>query len=190
MNSAYLTGHHKSTMLQFINHICTHFRSHKFLAGILFISLHLLADGQSKKNLNPTASYNFDYRAKSKKGDVFGSFGEIKIKLLDSSKVAISLYICKGAPSYNSGSFIDTLKYQKNTLIYKTPKEDSTCRIIFTFSNNGVTLQQFQSKINNGCGFGQGVFADGFYKKISSKIPIIEDIEGEFDEKNSNLLKK
>lgn len=109
--------------------------------------------------------------------------------MLKNSKIAISLFICKGAPSYNSGSFIDTIKYQNNIAVYKTTKEAS-CNITFTFSNKGITVEQYQADINFGCDFGHGVFADGFYKKESSKIPLIIDLEDKYYGTDGILLKK
>ena len=107
---------------------------------------------------------------------MFGYFGDLKVKLLNDSTIAVTLYVCKGAPSYNSGILWDTIVLKKNTAIY-IPKDETTCKITFLFKNNGIIVTQKQSNLNFGCGFGQGVFADGFYKKVSSKIPVIKDPE-------------
>ncbi|MES2430755.1 MAG: hypothetical protein V4556_07435 [Bacteroidota bacterium] len=140
--------------------------------------------------INPTGSYKLDSETTVKDGDTYGYFGEAKIKLLDSSKIAVSLFVCKGALSYNSGSFIDTLKYLNNKAIYRAPDYDTSCKIIFTFSNKGVIVEQYQSDINFGCGFGHAVFADGFYKKTSVKIPVIDNLEYYYNGTNGILPKK
>ena len=85
----------------------------------------------------------------------------------------IVLGIDMGAPAYNSGELIDTLTFKDNMCVYKGDNDDTTCRITFTFTKYGIKVNQKQADLNNGCGFGHGVFADGFYKKVSNKIPIL-----------------
>ena len=87
----------------------------------------------------------------------------------------MSFYVCKGAPSYNSGSFIDTLDYRNSRTTY-IPEDDRTCRISFEFTKKGIKVSQRQDNLNFGCGFGQGVFADGFYRRVSGNTPEIEDL--------------
>ena len=96
--------------------------------------------------------------------------------MLKHSAIAVSFYICKGAPSYNSGSFIDTLVYKNNQAIYTASEYDSTCTVTLIFSSKGTSVKQYQSNINNGYGFGNGVVANGFFKKTSIKIAVIEDL--------------
>ena len=91
--------------------------------------------------LNPTGTYKFDEKTEKRDGEVYGYFGEISVKLIDRSKIAMSFYVCKGAPSYNSGSFIDTLDYVDEKVIY-IPENDSTCRITFYFKEHGVHVTQ------------------------------------------------
>ncbi len=129
----------------------------------------------SKGYLNPTGTYYLDGKAIKRDGEIYGYFGEIRIKLIDSSKVAMSFYVCKGAPSYNSGSFSDTLNYFSEKVIY-IPDDDSTCIITFQFKKQGINVTQSQDDLNFGCGFGHGVFADGYYKRISKKTPEIIDL--------------
>ena len=81
----------------------------------------------------------------------------------------------KGAPSYNSGSFIDTLIYKNNMAIYTDPVIDSSCKITFTFNKSGVLVKEEANDFNSGCGFGHAVVADGFYKIISRKVPILRE---------------
>jgi hypothetical protein len=151
---------------------------YKLLLLFSLLIIHLSINGQVKKAttfINPTGSYKLDSKTEIKDGDTYGYFGEINVKLLKNSKIAFTLFVCKGAPSYNSGTIWDTLNYQDNVSIYKTPEDDSTCKIVLIFKKSGITIKQHQADLNFGCGFGHGVFADGFYKKTSSKIPIIKD---------------
>jgi len=145
---------------------------------VLILLIHLPVNGQVKSKsaiIDPTGSYKLNNKTVTKNGETYGYFGHVEVKLLQYSKIAINLYVCKGATSYNSGGFLDTLNYQNNTATYTTTEYDSTCRIILTFKKTGITIEQNQANLNNGCGFGHGVFADGYYRKISSKVPVITD---------------
>lgn len=125
--------------------------------------------------LIPTGTYKLNEKTIKRDGDIYGYFGEIRVKRLDSSKIAMSFYVCKGAPSYNSGSFIDTLDYIKGKAVY-IPEDDSTCKITFHFKKQGIDVTQSQANLNVGCGFGHAVFADGYYKKVSKKTPEIVEL--------------
>ena len=141
-----------------------------------------LGQGKNAKQfINPTGTYKLDSKTVIKDGETYGYFGHVKVKLLDSTRIVVGLFICKGAPNYNSGSFLDTLEYQNNYVIHRTPESDSSCTIKLLFTKQGLTIEQFQKDINFGCEFGHGVFADGFYKLTSKKSPA----DKEFDEVDS-----
>jgi len=38
-----------------------------------------------------------------------------------------------------------------------------------------VTINQVRKDLYYGCGFGFKVFADGYYRKVSGKVPVIKD---------------
>ena len=134
--------------------------------------------------INPTGTYKLNSKTTVKNGDTYGYFGDIDVKLLDSSRITISFFICKGAPSYNMGTFVDTLTYRNNVAIHKTPEDDTTCIIKFTVTKKGITVEQHQADLNFGCAFGHAVFANGFYKKTSSKVPVIASIEDKYNGTN------
>jgi hypothetical protein len=168
----------------------------KAKSGVIFFLLlsltYFKAFAQIDKTtrfINPTGSYVLDSKTTTKDGEIYGPFGEIDIKLLDSSRIAISFFVCKGAPNYNMGTFIDTLIYRNNVALRTTPEDDTTCRIKFTFTRKVIIAEQTQANLNFGCGFGHAVFADGSYKKISGKIPIIAGIEEKYSETNGILRK-
>ena len=167
--------------------------SPKSIFFLLLLTANLTAIGQVKKAtnfINPTGSYKLDSKTTVKDGDTYGHFGDIDVKLLENSRIAISFFACNGAPSYSMGTFIDTLTYQNNVAIYTTPEDDTTCRIKFTFTKKGITAEQHQADLNFGCGFGHAVFADGFYKKTSSKVPVIVDLEDKYNGTNGILKKE
>jgi len=146
---------------------------HLFLF-ILLIGLQIFAMGQGTPAFNPTGTYKLDNKTYMKDGDKYGYFGTIRVKLLKRDTIALSLYVCQGAPSYNSGSFVDTLVYRNHRAVYHHCESDTSCRITFSFTNKGLDVDQVQADINFGCGFGHAVLADFHYKKVSAKVPVIE----------------
>ncbi len=122
--------------------------------------------------LNPTGTYYFG-KTRTKNGEVYGYYGEIQVKKYLNNKVILSFIFSKGAPSYNLGSFVDTLNYQNNKVIYR-PEIYTSCLIEFVFSKKGVNV--ITNEQNSECGFGMGVVANGFFIKKSSKKPEIKDL--------------
>ena len=128
--------------------------------------------GQSTK-INPTGTYTLGTEVKN--GDTYGRFGNIKVKQIDSSKIVILLFVCRGAPSYNQGFAYDTLVIKNNVAIYTT-ETDTSCKVIFNFHKDGIKVEERTNDYNMGCGFGHAVMADGFYKRKSNKIPTDEEL--------------
>ena len=134
------------------------------------------AGAHSQKLIDPTGSYKLQANSRLKDGDRYGWFGDIKVKLLDSHRIAMSFYICKGAPTYNSGSFVDTLAYRNNIAVYKDTFDTvKGCRVTFTFSKRRIELLEEMSANSTGNCWGNGVWAWGPYRKYSSRTPVIKD---------------
>lgn len=144
---------------------------------LFIITLMNLLSGFNPKSvyIDPTGTYKLVNKAKKIGDDIYGYTGGMQVKKIAIDKIVISFGINKGAPSYNLGSFNDTLMYINNRAVYRIPEEDSTCRIIFDFDKNGVTVTEETADVNSGCGFGHAVAADGYYRKISGKPPVLED---------------
>lgn len=87
----------------------------------------------------------------------------------------MTFMINKGAPSYNSGSFVDTLEYKLGKAIYTAKEFDPSCKITFRFTENGVHVNQKNDDYNVGCGFGFAVVATGYFKKTSSESPKLRE---------------
>ena len=135
---------------------------------IIFFSITFSAVGQANKQklfINPTGTYK-------KEGMIINGdtvqYGTIKVELIDKSKLFMDFSANRGAPSYNTGTFTDTLVYMNNSAIYKTGY-DSTCTIIFRFSGKGLNVDLKAKDFYFHCGFGYKVDPAGFYKKVSSK---------------------
>jgi hypothetical protein len=140
---------------------------------IALLSLVILTSFSIKPQIvNPTGKYQYG-NTKLKNGKIYGYYGEIRVRKFLNDKVIVSFLFSKGAPSYNSGSFIDTLNFNHNKAVYK-PDDYGSCEVTFLFSEKGVAVTTNNQKID--CGFGMGVVANGFFKKKSSKQPEIIDL--------------
>jgi hypothetical protein len=142
---------------------------------VLVTLANALAAGIHTIMVDPTGTYILDSKTYMDKGETYGYMGVIQVKPLTTDRIVMTFYINKGAPSYNSGSFVDTLNYDDNKSVYKIPKEDASCRITFTFTEAGVTVKESTADINSGCGFGHAVVANGFFKKVNPVIPLLVD---------------
>lgn len=139
----------------------------KTLALLSFVILTSFS--KKSEYLDPTGTYHYE-KTKTKDGEVYGYIGAIKIKKYSENQVVMSFVYSKGAPSYNLGSFIDTLIYKANKVIYQPRK---SCQIEFSFFKNGVNVIIDEKKSD--CDFGMGIVAKGFFKKKSSEEPEIID---------------
>jgi hypothetical protein len=83
----------------------------------------------------------------------------------------------KVIPVFNpTGTYkLDSKTYTRHGEVYGYTGDDTSCRITFHFTSKGVTVDQAQANPNFGCGFGHAVFADGYYKKVSGRVPVIKD---------------
>lgn len=115
--------------------------------------------------INPTGTYILDSETEKRNGETYGYSGKIQVRKLNNNRIVIDFSINKGAPSYNFGEFVDTLRYLKNKAIYRGYDYTPDCKIIFEFSEKGIKVTDENL---NACGFGHGVYADGFFKKTSS----------------------
>jgi hypothetical protein len=125
------------------------------------------------KFINPTGTYTL--MGTVKKNQVISHSGEIRVELLDSSRVAICFYMNRGYPGYQSGSFIDTLLYDDNEAKY-TPQTDTNCSIILKFTPKAVEIMALYSDPQCSCGFADGVITAAVFEKSSEDKPVIQDL--------------
>jgi len=111
------------------------------------------------KGFNPTGTYEYD---NGENGD-----GTVKVKKISADKIKVSLFVIGGPPSHNMGEFMKELKIKNGVANYKS----GDCALKFIFNVKAVKVVQSGWD----CGFGNGVAAGGYYKKISSKVPDMED---------------
>jgi hypothetical protein len=147
----------------------------KSFLALALILVTVLSYGQNNY-VNPTGSYTL--KGKKLKNGERANHGEVHVKLIDNNRLAISFYYNKGYPSYNSGSFVDTLDYVDNKAVYTYDEPEipiSDCRLTFTFHKQKVTINHEAEDYNYSCGFGMGVVASGIMLKTSAKVPEIKD---------------
>src|SRR5882757_3822341 len=108
-----------------------------FILSVLFFSRLSFSGESTQAFLDPTGTYVL--MGTVKKNRVTGHSGEIRVRLLDSQRIALCFYINKGYPGYESGSFIDTLAYDDSSSRY-TPTADSTCAVLFYFHRRRVEI--------------------------------------------------
>ena len=125
---------------------------------------------QSDRYIEPTGTYTLNPEVDREKLPINSYFGDIQVLALDKDKIAVTFFISKGAPSYNMGTFIDTLRYKNNHALFKSTV-DSTCSIKLDFREKGIQVNQEAENINAACGFGHAVVAKGLFVKQSAEEP-------------------
>lgn len=127
----------------------------------------------SPKFIDPTGTYIL--KGETRKNRIVSHSGEIRIKLLDSQTVAMSFFICKGYPGYEKGSFVDTLAYENNRVLYH-PAQDGGCTVSFWFDGESASTEQYFTDPTSPCGFAKGVMIAASFEKKSSETPVIQDL--------------
>jgi hypothetical protein len=146
------------------------------MKNIVFLSLLLLnrrLHHDFPEFVNPTGTYLEKGEIKNSK--IIGHYGELRVRLLDSSTIALCFYANKGYPGYESGSLVDTLHYEENRAIYN-PANDSSCVIYFFFDPRSAAITKALTDPHSGCGFRPGVIIPAVFEKTSSEIPVIQDL--------------
>ncbi|HVM89856.1 MAG TPA: hypothetical protein VMT76_16840 [Puia sp.] len=142
-----------------------------FSALIAIASIPDLSFMLSVDQVNPTGTYLL--KGSIKKNIIEGHNGEIRVKLLDENKLAMSLYINKGAPNFESAFFSDTLQYFDNQANYNSPI-DSDCTINVVFGPTTAEIFFVHSNPDCTCGFAKGVIITAVFEKISAETPVIK----------------
>ena len=114
---------------------------------------------EKANELNPAGTYEY-YNG----NDVDGT---VTVQKISADKIKVSVFVIGGPPSHNMGEFMKELKIKNGVAIYKS----GDCQIKFTFNSKAVKVTQTGFE----CGFGNGVSADGYYKKTSSKVPKMDE---------------
>lgn len=146
----------------------------KLLILITFSIVSNVVLGQHLEKINPTGTYVLNKNVDRNADKIFSYFGDCQVIQINKDSIIINFFVSMGEPSYNSGSFIDTLEYKNNYAEYKID-EDPSCIIRITFEKNRIYFDQEASNPNFACGFGHAVSINDFYYKTSSKTPELID---------------
>lgn len=140
------------------------------MKNLIFISLifFFASCKENKSDIDPTGTY--ELKGEGIEGEMKGYSGEIRVKLIENRKIAVNFYITKGHPSYNEGTFKDTLNYRRNKAVYQDKDLKTACTLTLDFSKEGVQIEENANYEHGNC-WGNGVVAHGFFKKTSSKVP-------------------
>ena len=123
--------------------------------------------------INPTGTYIL--KGEIKNSQIVGHYGELRVRLLDTGKIALAYYVNKGFPNYEYGAFMDTLRYLDNRAVFK-PANDTACDIYFAFGERSVEVFEALTDPHSGCGFRPGVMIPAVLGKTSSDVPVIQDL--------------
>jgi hypothetical protein len=140
---------------------------------MLLIFFHHTSPPTFDQFVDPTGTYIL--KGSVAKNRVIGHSGEIRVKLLDPGRVAVSFYINRGYPDYAAGSFIDTLPYTTNQARW-TPSGDPAYTVVFSFRPRvAETIQLFNGNEARS-EFADGVMVSAIFLKYSNEAPIIQDL--------------
>ncbi len=133
---------------------------------ILFLCFHF-ANGQERTL--ETKKYAGTYtigNVRSKEGG-----GRIDIYPESDSMVLMYVYLQNGGPSYNFGRLYGRVKILngKGHFLKKYDDMDISCHWSIIINKDALIVTTINRQYN--CEFGNGVYADGRYKKVSSKTP-------------------
>lgn len=104
-----------------------------------------------------------------------GPFGKLVVSESVNNKCLFHLRYSTGAPANNLGLIKDSLVVFNTKTFYKTA-EDPSCRVVFDFTEKGVSITQESTAGSFACGFGRNVHVDGFYarnKPVTASLPAI-----------------
>ncbi len=134
----------------------------------MFLTLSFI---QSDVSIDPTGTYETKQNVDNKGNDL-GNQGFLSVKYLGNSKIKIQLEYYGRNTKYgpNMGQMDEVLELIGNKAIYAS-KEYGYCKIEFTFDSKGVKVEMIGESSDFSCGFGVGVYVDGYYYKTSSKSP-------------------
>lgn len=135
-----------------------------------------LLDENGRPHGNPTGTYIIGKGLSQEDNEPERNFGEIRVKKISPTKVAVALYVISGAPSYDSGDFVDTLILRNNQAIFSKSDFDTSCRIYFKFFASRLVVKQTSKIHPSPCGFGWNADISGVYRKVSAKVPLIRDL--------------
>jgi hypothetical protein len=136
------------------------------LAGMLFLAIFQLSVTERGPQ-TATAIYAGVYRY----GDGNDRSGTVTVYPESDSTVLFYLDVNRGAPSYNMGMLYGrlTIRDSKGTYRNRFDYSDNGCELGFVFGRKELTVTTLNDQ--GDCGFGFAVYADGTFRRSSSRYP-------------------
>lgn len=115
-----------------------------------------------------TSKYAGEYSWQSKVTADRG--GQVTVYPESNTTILFYLYQNKGEPSYNMGDLYGRITITNGSgVFYNSGFPGANCKFKISFSGEKLKIETLDGK--DECGFGGGVYADGEFTRISSKIP-------------------
>ena len=114
---------------------------------------------------DPTGSYYIDYRP-----DRSGSEYSLEITKIDNSHIALGFIGVSDSPEYNIGQLYDTISGEGNRFTYSGKKSNMNCAFSVYLTNDLAIVRTIDNRYD--CGFGNGVFIIGCYRKVADTIAV------------------
>lgn len=138
-----------------------------FLFGLLFV---LVCCTPVLKHELYTETFVGTYQYGQQKGDDDEApYGTISLYPESDSTLLFSLFVCKGAPSYNLGNIEGRIILKEDTGYFLKGSLADGCGWRLYLTGNKLHVHTIDGLIN--CDFGFGVYADGIYTRTSRAIP-------------------
>lgn len=127
----------------------------------MMIAIALLANGAGASE-SVTGTYGWQ--------DEHEASGDLAL-IQDGSKVRFQLQVQAGPPGYNMGILEGEFELKNQEGVFFSD-ENGPCQLSFRFKASEVEIKTDPEQTE--CGFGNGVYADGTFARMSSKTPTFE----------------
>ena len=122
--------------------------------------------------------YRLDNQKKSLDGEMRGFTGDMAVMKYKEGRIILRLLVSGAARDQGEGYVYDTFSVKNNLAVYRTlTGSDTSCRIYFYFSKQGVQVREVSIDYNLNCGLGHGARVDGFYKRKRGRVVTEKDLE-------------
>jgi hypothetical protein len=131
-------------------------------ASAIYLALGPLAIVHGEGNDVTAAQVNGTWKMKDNEFKIW-ALGEQRLQI---EFFGVYAHNSAAGPTANDGEGSGIARIEGNTAIFKPDGAEDECKITLTFADRKLVVTQTGT-----CGFGNHVYADGTYKRVSSKKP-------------------
>lgn len=138
----------------------------------IFLFVALLATFVVTAQPNLSGAYGYSFKPEGPTGNdkqATGPAGKLVLLKMEGNKYRFWLDVTIGWPNYNVGETDGTISFVNDTASFDNTFEDATNPCILKFKLTGTTITINSMSTSFNCGFGNGVNADGEYKKLKTQ---------------------